>query len=162
MSSILVRLAEHPDAPAVARLVRALEAHYAGAGTSAPPEPAQAMVERSMADREGTRYALAFAGDRAVGLMCFAVLRPGFDLLGLIYLKELFVEEEARGRAVGQAMMRWLADHARTHGLGRIDLTTDVGNRGAQSFYERLGAQKLDKVVYRFTLEPGARSDDME
>ena len=155
---IRIRLAEVGDADAIARLIRALEIHYGGEACSL--EGARAMVRQSMAEQEGTRHALAFAGEEPVGLACFAVLRPGFRLTGLVFLKELFVEEHARGQAVGAALMRWLADYARARGIGRIDLTTDGGNRGAQAFYERLGADRMDKVFYRFNLSTPVLAGD--
>jgi len=157
-----VRPAGIADAGMVAGLIQALESHYADDGRSSPFEQALATVQASMTSREGTRYALAFLDGEPVGLACFAVLRPGNDLRGLIYLKELFVAEQARGKAVGTALMGWLADHARRQGIGRIDLTTDAANTGARAFYERLGAERQDKVVYRFDLTadgpPAART----
>jgi GNAT superfamily N-acetyltransferase len=162
---VAVRLAEPGDAGAIAGLIHALEIHYGG--EACPLESTLAMVRASMAEREGTRHALAFAGGRPVGLACFAVLRPGFRLTGLVFLKELFVEEQARGQAVGAALMCWLAAYARARGLGRIDLTTEAGNRGARAFYERLGAEPMDKVFYRFNLstpvltgEPGPAGEE--
>jgi GNAT superfamily N-acetyltransferase len=152
MHETTIRLAELPDAPAIAALVCALESHYAMDGTAPRLADAAAMVEASMASQEGTRYALAFVEGEPVGLACFAVLRPGFSLTGLMFLKELFVEKHARGHAVGEALMVWLADHARSLGLTRIDLTTDSRNEGARAFYERLGAERADKVFYRFNL----------
>ena len=119
-----------------------------------------AMVERSMREQEGTRYALAYQEGRPVGLACFAVLRPGFRLSGLLFVKELFVDSHARGQAVGAVLMRWLADHARTQGLTRIDLTTDGTNTGAQAFYERLGAERMNKVFYRFNLSTDVLTGD--
>jgi GNAT superfamily N-acetyltransferase len=95
-----------------------------------------------------------------VGLACFVLVRPGHQLAGLIHLKELFVEESARGQAVGTALMRWLADFARARGIGRIDLTTESGNRRARAFYERLGGQQMDKVFYRFSLGTGVLPPD--
>lgn len=154
MSSFTIRLAELQDAPAVASLIRALEIHYSNEECVSDPAATLAMIEQSMTAREGTRYALAFVDDRAVGLACFAILRPGFNLGGLLFLKELFVAKEARGRSVGAALMEWLADYARVHGITRIDLTTDGANVSAQAFYERLGAAKLNKVFYRFAVEP--------
>lgn len=152
MSQTTIRLATLDDAPDVAALVRALDLHYVGPDVAQPIEPTTAMVERSMREAEGTRYVLAFVDGRAVGLACFAVLRPGFRLSGLLFVKELFVESHARGQAVGAALMRWLADYARAQGITRIDLTTDGSNTGAQVFYERLGAQRMNKVFYRFNL----------
>jgi GNAT superfamily N-acetyltransferase len=159
MPEIVVRPATLEDVADVAALVRALDLHYAGPDVAQPLAPTLAMVERSMREAEGTRYALAFQDGRAVGLACFAVLRPGFKLTGLLFVKELFVESHARGRAVGLALMRWLAEHARSLGLTRIDLTTD-GNTGAQAFYERLGAERMDKIFYRFNLSTDVLADE--
>jgi GNAT superfamily N-acetyltransferase len=159
MPQPVIRIASLADAPAVAALIRALESHYAQDGRSSPAGKAVAMVEASIASQEGTRYALAVVEGRPVGLACFAVLRPGYDLAGLIYLKELFIEREARGQMVGAALLAWLADYARAHGIGRIDLTTDSANTGAQAFYERLGAQRQKKVVYRFELSDASIRD---
>jgi GNAT superfamily N-acetyltransferase len=160
MPETMIRLAEPQDAGAIARLVHALEAHYGGDGQACPVEDTLAMVQASMAEREGTRYALALTDGRPVGLACFAILRPGFRLTGLLFVKELFIVEPARGHAVGAALMRWLADYARARGITRIDLTTDGTNTGAQAFYERLGAERMNKVFYRFNLSTQVLTGD--
>lgn len=160
MPETVVRLATLEDSADVAVLVRAVDLHYVGSEVAQPLEPTRAMVERSMREQEGTRYALAYREGRPVGLACFAVLRPGFKLSGLLYVKELFIEKQARGQAVGAVLMRWLADHARTQGLTRIDLATDGTNTGAQAFYERLGAERMNKVFYRFNLSTDVLTGD--
>jgi GNAT superfamily N-acetyltransferase len=160
MPHTTIRLADAHDAQAIAELIRALETHYGGADEACSFESTLAMVRASMAEREGTHYALASAGGRAVGLACFTILRPGFRLTGLLFVKELFIAEHARGQAVGAAFMRWLAAYARARGIGRIDLTTDGGNKGAQAFYERLGAERMNKVFYRFNLATSVLSDE--
>ncbi|KFG70705.1 GNAT family N-acetyltransferase [Microvirga sp. BSC39] len=160
MPETIVRLATLEDAADIAALIRALDLHYVGPEVAQPLEPTQTMVERSMREQEGTRYALAYHEGRAVGLACFAVLRPGFKLSGLLFVKELFVEGEARGQAVGMVLMRWLADYARKLGVTRIDLTTDGTNTGAQAFYERLGAERMNKVFYRFNLSTEVLTGD--
>lgn len=160
MPAPVVRLASLDDVADVAALVRAADLHYIGPDLTRPIEPTIAMVERSMREAEGTRYALAFLDGSAVGLACFALLRPGFRLGGILFLKELFVESSAGGQEVGAALMRWLAAYARDHGATRIDLTTEESNRGAQAFYERLGAERADKVFYRFDLGADVLADD--
>ncbi len=152
MSPVHIRLADPEDAADVAALVRAVDLHYVGPEVAQPIEPTKGMVEKSMRESEGTRYAMAYLEGQPVGLACFAVLRPGFKLSGLLFVKELFVESQVRGQAVGAALMRWLADYARARGITRIDLTTDGTNTGAQAFYERLGAERMNKVFYRFNL----------
>jgi GNAT superfamily N-acetyltransferase len=155
-----IRLATLKDAADVAALVRAVDLHYAGPDVARPIEPTIAMVDQSMREAEGTRYALAFLEGHAVGLACFALLRPGFRLTGLLFLKELFVESHARGQEVGAALMQWLAAYAREHGVTRIDLTTEASNEGARAFYERLGAERKDKVFYRFNLSTDVLTGD--
>jgi GNAT superfamily N-acetyltransferase len=155
-----IRLANVEDSADVAALVRAVDLHYAGPDVARPIEPTIAMVEQSMREVEGTRYALAFLDGRAVSLACFAVLRPGFRLTGLLFLKELFVESSARGQEVGAALMQWLAAYAREHGVTRIDLTTEASNRRARAFYERLGAERKKKVFYRFNLSTDILTGD--
>lgn len=160
MPQPVIRLATSEDAPDVAKLVRALDLHYAGPEVAKPLAPTLSMIEQTMREGEGTRFALAFRDGRAVGLACFAILRPGFRLTGLLFVKELFVTEDARGQAVGAALLRWLADYARERGVTRIDLTTDGANRGAQAFYERLGADRMNKVFYRFNLSTDVLTGD--
>lgn len=152
MPRLQIRLAKLEDADVVATLICSLEAHYADGETYCSPSAARAMVEACMTEREGTRYALAFLEDRPVGLAAFTILRPGFRLTGLLFVKELFIIEQAREQAIGAALMRWLAAYARARWIGRIDLTTDSANRGARGFYEHLGGRQMDKVFYRFNL----------
>jgi GNAT superfamily N-acetyltransferase len=159
MPCTTIRLATLEDAADVAHLVRALDLHYAGPDVAQPLEPTLAMVERSLREAEGTRYALAHVEDHAVGLACFALLRPGFKLTGLLFVKELFVRSDARGQEIGAALMRWLADYARARGVTRIDLTTEAANRGARAFYERLGGETMSKVFYRFNLATDVLKD---
>ncbi|HZH11067.1 MAG TPA: GNAT family N-acetyltransferase [Microvirga sp.] len=160
MPQPVIRLATLEDAADVAELVRAIDLHYAGPEVAKPLSPTLAMVEQTMRDGEGTRFALAFIEGRAVGLACFALLRPGFRLTGLLFVKELFVVQDARGNAVGAALLHWLAAYARDRGATRIDLTTDGGNTGAQAFYERLGAERMNKVFYRFNLSTDVLTGD--
>jgi GNAT superfamily N-acetyltransferase len=153
---IHIRVAEIDDAPAIAALIGAIDEHYAKDGFRSDQRDTLAMVRHSMQTEEGTRYALAFREGQAIALACFALLRPGFRLGGLLFLKELFVVEEARGQAAGATLMAWLTDFARARGITRIDLTTDSANAGAQKFYEKLGGAKQDKVYYRFFLDGAA------
>lgn len=134
----------------VASLLVAVDTHYLGPAAAPTLQAARAMVVRTLAEREGTLFALARQGGRPVAVACFARVRPGHQLQGVLWLKELFVVEEARGRGIGRAMLAFLADYARREGLGRIDLTTERDNVAAQRFYERIGGVQKAKVFYRF------------
>ena len=72
--------------------------------------------------------------------------RPG------IYLEDLFVRPEHRGRGTGRALLAHLAALAVERGCGRIEWAVLDWNRDAIRFYERLGARpNSDWTVYRMT-----------
>jgi len=150
---VLVRLATSDDAEIVGDLIDAMDVHYLGSGNSAGAERARDMVRQAIASREGTQFAIAWLADVPVGVACFAVLRPGHRLQGLIFLKDIYVVPSARSGGVGRAMMRWLAGHALTLGIGRIDLTTDATNTGAARLYDALGGERQAKIMFRFDKE---------
>ena len=58
-----------------------------------------------------------------------------------LFLKELFVAPEARGRCVGEALMRGVAREAVARGCGRVRWQVADWNEGGQRFYARLGAE---------------------
>jgi len=109
-----------------------------------------AIAEATIRTQEGTRFVLCFADDEPAGLACFAVLRPGRDLKGLIFIKDLFVRAELRSRGLGRAMMRFIAEFGLGHGIGRIDLAAGTDNPGARKLYEELGGLVRPAVYFNF------------
>lgn len=153
---LTLRLAARDDVDAVAVMLDALDRHYIG--DAAPGLLAtRQMVDQTLRAQEGTRFLLAFDDVMPVAIACFAILRPGRKLSGLIYVKDLFVVESQRGAGVGAAMMRWLALFATENGIGRIELTTDRANAGAIRFYESLGGARPEKIHFRFEADALAR-----
>lgn len=145
-----IRLATLDDAATCGALIHAMDVHYTGARAPSA-EAATAMVRHALETAEGSRFTLALDGGMPVGIACWVVMRPGSALSGVLFVKDLFVVAEARGTGVGRALLGALARHARAHGLGRIDLTTDLTNRAAQRFYDMLGGEVREKLFYRFS-----------
>jgi GNAT superfamily N-acetyltransferase len=74
--------------------------------------------------------------------------RPG------IYLEDLFVKTEARGKGIGQKMLGYLAQLAKERGCGRLEWWVLDWNERATAFYKKLGAKAMDEwTVYRVTGE---------
>ena len=72
--------------------------------------------------------------------------RPG------IYLEDLYVREEFRGRGLGRAMLRSLARLAVERGCGRLEWAVLNWNEPAINFYRGLGAAPMDEwTVFRVT-----------
>lgn len=69
-----------------------------------------------------------------------------------IYLEDLFVRPEARGKGIGQKMLAYLAHLARQRACGRLEWWVLDWNESAIGFYKRLGAKPMDEwTVHRVT-----------
>lgn len=70
-----------------------------------------------------------------------------------IYIEDLYVIPEYRGKGVGRALLRFIARLAVERGCGRVEWWVLNWNP-ARRFYERIGAKSMDEwVVYRLTGE---------
>ena len=71
-----------------------------------------------------------------------------------LYLEDLFVLPEHRGKGYGRAMFRRLAAIARERGCGRMEWWCLDWNTPSIVFYKSLGAEPMsDWTVYRLTEE---------
>jgi GNAT superfamily N-acetyltransferase len=101
---------------------------------------------------------LAYTGDEPAGFALFfhnystILARPG------LYLEDIYVRPEARGRGVGRRLMVHLARLAAERGCGRLEWWVLDWNTPAIRFYESLGAVAMDEwTTYRLTGEALAR-----
>jgi GNAT superfamily N-acetyltransferase len=62
-----------------------------------------------------------------------------------LWLEDLFVDREFRGRGIGKALMAYLAHVALENDCGRFEWVVLDWNRPAIEFYQRLGATVLDE-----------------
>ena len=95
-------------------------------------------------DRPMAEVLLADHNGVAVG---FALFFPNFStFLGRpgLYLEDLYVREDYRGRGVGRQLLAGLARIAVTRGWGRMEWAVLDWNETAIGFYRRLGARLLD------------------
>jgi GNAT superfamily N-acetyltransferase len=71
-----------------------------------------------------------------------------------IYLEDLFVKPQFRGKGIGKALLVNLAARATREGSGRLEWSVLDWNKPSIAFYESLGARPLDGwTVYRLTGE---------
>ncbi|MBV6669074.1 GNAT family N-acetyltransferase [Xanthomonas campestris pv. lawsoniae] len=67
-----------------------------------------------------------------------------------LYLEDLFVRPEARGKGAGLALLRHLAQLAVQRGCGRFEWSVLDWNQPAIDFYKAVGARPMDGwTVYR-------------
>ena len=90
--------------------------------------------------------------DEEVGFALFFHNFSTFLALPGIYLEDLFVRPEARGRGVGKRLLVYLAQQARERGCGRLEWAVLDWNESAIGFYRGLGARAMDEWnVFRLT-----------
>jgi GNAT superfamily N-acetyltransferase len=71
-----------------------------------------------------------------------------------LYLEDLFVLPEFRGRSIGKALLQYLAQLALQRDCGRFEWAVLDWNRPARDFYESLGAEpKSDWIIHRVSGE---------
>jgi GNAT superfamily N-acetyltransferase len=69
-----------------------------------------------------------------------------------LYLEDLFVVPERRGRGIGRALLAYLARVAVARDCGRMEWAVLDWNEPAIGFYQRLGAKPMSGwTVYRLT-----------
>ena len=82
-------------------------------------------------DRAGAVHALAVLDGVACGAGRFI-----FEAAGVAKMQRMAVIDDARGRGVGQALLRFLEDEARRHGARELTLWAQTH---ARHFYEKAG-----------------------
>ena len=58
-----------------------------------------------------------------------------------LYIDDICVDENARGKHVGKALFEFVRDYAQAIGCHNITLNVWTGNDAAQSFYKNMGMQ---------------------
>ena len=75
-----------------------------------------------------------------------------------LYLEDLFVRPEHRGRGIGKRLLAGLAGIALDRGCGRVEWAVLDWNEPSIGFYRSLGARPMDDwTVYRLDDSPLAR-----
>ena len=69
-----------------------------------------------------------------------------------VYLEDLFVKPQFRGKGIGKALLANLAKRAVAEGCARVEWSVLTWNQPSIKFYESLGARRMgDWYVYRLT-----------
>jgi GNAT superfamily N-acetyltransferase len=96
--------------------------------------------------------AIAYLGDAPAG---FAVYFQNFSTFAGragIYLEDLFVEPQLRGKGIGKSLLVYLAKLAEERGGARLDWAVLDWNEPAKAFYRKLGAEPMeDWTIYRLS-----------
>jgi len=147
---LVIRPATATDVPVILELIQALAAYERAPNEVTATE--KGLTEVLFGAKPAAEVLLAFEDETAVG---FAVFFHNFSTwLGLpgLYLEDLFVRPEHRGKGYGRALLVDLAKIARDRGCGRMEWAVLDWNEPAMQFYRKLGAKPMDEwTVFRLT-----------
>jgi GNAT superfamily N-acetyltransferase len=148
--SLKIRTATRDDVAIILQLIRDLAIYERAPNEVTATE--EQLVDVLFAEKPAAEVVLAFAEDVPVG---FAVFFHNFSTwLGRpgLYLEDLFVKPEARGKGYGRALLVHLAKIARDRGCGRMEWAVLNWNEPAIEFYRKLDAKPMEEwTVYRLT-----------
>jgi GNAT superfamily N-acetyltransferase len=154
-----IRPAQVEDVPIILELIRDLATYERAPDEVTATE--EQLVDVLFGERPAAEVLLAFEGKSPVG---FAVYFYNFSTwLGRpgLYLEDLFVQPDKRGKGYGRALLVELAKIARDRGCGRMEWAVLDWNEPAIRFYRALGAKPMDEwTVFRLTPEEIAKLAD--
>ena len=137
-----IRSALPGDLPSVVALVRALADFEK---LPAPDDEAAARLIRDATSAEPP-FHLLVGEDPSGAVVAYAAYFTTYSTFlakRSLYLEDLFVHPDARGRGLGEELLRRLAALAVDRGCARFDWCVLDWNVDAQRFYKRLGAEVL-------------------
>jgi len=136
--SFAIRAAEPRDVADIVRLIgRLAEFEHLEHLMQATPEK---LAPHLFGPRPAAEALVVDCGPRVVGFALFFTNFSTFLAKPGLYLEDLFVEPELRGRGIGQAVLTRLAELAAERGCGRFEWSVLDWNVNAIRFYERMGA----------------------
>ncbi len=148
--TLRIEPATERDLPAIEHLVRQL-AHYEKlehAMVATQDDFRQALF----GDARHAHALMAFADDAAVGFALYFYNFSTFVGKHGIYLEDIYVEPEYRGRGIGGALLKHLASIGKEQGCGRMEWSVLTWNQPSIDFYHRLGAVTLEGWrIFRLT-----------
>ncbi len=143
------------DAPDLLRLIKAL-AEYERLSHLVVTDEA-ALAEALFGAHPAAEALIVREDDQKRSAIAFALFFTNFStFLGRrgLWLEDLFVLPDHRGRGIGKLLLTSLADTARARGCGRFEWSVLDWNASAIGFYERMGATILpDWRIARVTGE---------
>ena len=147
MNNVSFRFAEEKDAALILRFIKDLATYENMSGDVVATEE---LLHEWIFAKGKAEVIFALDGDTEVGFALFFHNFSTFLGRAGIYLEDLFVMPEYRGKGFGKALLQKLAAIAVERGCGRLEWCCLDWNKPSIDFYLSLGAQPMDDwTIYR-------------
>ena len=131
----------------MAAIIRAVMPEFGADGPGFAIHDAEVAGMSAAYARPGAAYFVVEMGSRVVGGAGFARLEGGDGKTA--ELRKMYFLPEARGKGMGERLLRHNLDAARTLGYERVYLETLTGMDAAQRLYERVGFRRIEGPLGR-------------
>ena len=150
-SKIRIRKAERNDCALVLQFIKGI-AHYEKMEDQV--EATVEQLEQQLFDEHRAEVIFALDGDKEVGFALFFHNFSTFKGHCGLYLEDLYVQPEHRGKGFGKALFLALVRIANERQCGRMEWVCLNWNQPSIDFYRSMGAETLDEwTTFRLTDE---------
>lgn len=149
MEHLTVRYAQESDTPQILHFIRELATYENMLDEVVATEE---LLREWIFEKQKSKVILALEDGEPVGFALFFHNFSTFLGRAGIYLEDLFVKPEHRGKGYGKALLQKLAQIAVEQGCGRLEWSCLDWNKPSINFYLSLNATPMDQwTVYRLT-----------
>ncbi len=141
MSQASYRFATPNDVPVILDLIKQLAEYEKAADQVVATEN---LLHESLFAQRAAEVLLVEAGGRAVGFAVFFTSYSTWLARAGIFLEDLFVLPDERGKGYGKGLLVRLAQIAVERGCGRLEWNCLDWNQPSIDFYLSLGAEKME------------------
>ena len=141
-NEIAFRYAEREDIPLILEFIKKLAVY------EKTPEyvvATEAQLEEWMFDRKRAEVIFLVTEGKEVGFALFFESFVSYLGKGGIYIDDLYVEPQYRGKGYGKALLRHLAEMTIERGCGRLEWCCLNWNQPSIDFYISMGAVPADE-----------------
>jgi GNAT superfamily N-acetyltransferase len=149
-SAFRIERATERDVPLILRLIKDLAEYERMSSDVTATE--QGLRDTLFGAHPAAEVIIAYDGEQPAGFALFFHNYSTFLGKPGLYLEDLFVVPEFRGRGYGRELLQELAAIAVERGCGRFEWTVLDWNEPAIGFYKKLGARLMDAwKIFRVT-----------
>ena len=149
MENLNFRYAEKKDAGLILAFIKELAEYEKMSNDVVATE---ALLEEWIFEKKSAEVIFALEEDVEVGFALFFHNFSTFLGRAGLYLEDLYVKPEYRGKGYGKGLLKKLAQIATERGCGRFEWSCLDWNKPSIDFYLSLDAQPMDEwTIYRLT-----------
>lgn len=138
------RFAERKDTDLVLKFIKSIAAY------EEMPEAvkySKESLEDWLFNRKKGEAIFVLEEDKEVGFCLFYETLPGYIGRGGLYVEDLYVYPEYRGKGYGKALLKKMAKIALERDCGRLEWLCLKWNKNSIQFYKGMGATEMDSCV---------------